>query len=338
MCGCLPETVESASLRATLHVSVPCQEAPWAEQFLVGAEAAVTARPLSAAVVAENAEVRVLSISSQDTLDLSLVEELGGLQAVVTRSTGFDHLPLEGLRGMGVRAYHLDDYASRSVAEHTLLFLLMLLRRVPEATWATGGRSGPPVWDRTRLQGRGLGDVTVGVLGTGRIGSRVVRLLCGLGVEVVGYDLVPDPLLVKVKGFRYVGSLRELLGASDALTIHVPLNEDTRVLIGAQALDALPEGAVVVNTARGAVVDEQEVARRLRDGRLGGYAADVLTGEPKPTQGLTLFRDLSNVVLTPHLAAYDEAALHARYQVTAKVTGLIVDGDAVALERYSAPA
>lgn len=318
----------------TVHASVPVHEHDWAQRALPGST--ILQGPPGSCPLGVRSEARILSVSSQDRLDGSLLEEWPGLEAVVTRSTGCDRLPLAELEKRGVEAFHLDGYATKSVAQHTLMFLLMLLRRVPEATTMTRGRSrtqGKPVWDRSRLQGRNLDEVTVGVLGTGRIGSRVVRLLSGLGAKTVGYDIAPDASLCEVAGFRYSDSFEGLLAASDALTVHVPLTDKTRSMIDQAALQRLPRGAVLLNTARGEVVDQRAVIEALESGALAGYAADVLPGEPDPP-GLARFQDRDRVVLTPHLAAYDAHALRARYETTASVIRSFFAGDPQGLQPH----
>ncbi len=318
---------ESGFFGGSLHASVPRHEMAWAERVLPGA--AIIQGPVEDCPARLRPNVRVLTVSSQDRVDPALLDRFPALQAVVTRSTGCDRLPLAELEERGVRAFHLDGYATESVAQHALMFLLMLLRRVPEAVARTRGAPAPgarePRWDRSDLQGRNLDEVTVGVLGTGRIGSRVVRMLSALQVSTVGHDITPDPSLQDVAGFRYARSLPPLLAASDALTIHVPLTAATRAMINADTIKQLPTGAVLVNTARGDVVDQRAVADALRSGELAGYAADVLPGEPDPPE-LARFQETRRVVLTPHLAAYDNRALMARYEATAFVTRHILEG------------
>ncbi len=264
-----------------------------------------------------------------DHVEVEALEVFRALEGIVTRSDGFDHLPLRWMRENGVRGYHLGGYATESVAHHALMFMLMLLRRVPEAGGVVGGMS--PVWDRSSLMGRHLEDVTVGVLGVGRIGSKVASLVSGLGGRVVGFDIDPDPRLEVLEGFRFVSSLDALLERSDVLSLHVPLDSSTRGLIGDEALAMLPEGACLVNTARGGIVDHDAVVEALWADRLGGYATDVLPGEPTPPD-LERLAGLERVVVTPHLAAYDERTVDARYARTARIVDALVTGEGGSVE------
>ncbi len=311
-----------------LATSVPDNERPLANEHLAGAT--ITDQPLSKGLVDEHAEARILSCMIHDPVSVSLLDGFAALEGVVTRSDGFDHLPLGWLEDQGIPAYHLHDYAVPAVTEHTLGFILALLRRIPEAQATTLGEHR---WDRSQLAGRGLPDVTIGVLGTGRIGSRVVRALAGLGATVVGHDTNPDDTLAELDGFAYAGSYEDLLAVSDVLTIHVPSKEDTRGMVDERALDRLPDGALLVNTARGDIVDQAAVERALRDGHLAGYAADVMPGEPEPP-GLSRFADLDEVLITPHLAAYDHRTTSLRYERTAEIVQALLDGAPSRVERY----
>ncbi|GEM_PF-5659319 len=297
-----------------LATSVPPRERVLAEMALPGGR--IVDAPLSDALAAP--DVRVLSVSYADRLDPATLERFPALEAIVTRSDGFDHMPAEWMRGRGVAGYHLSDYAADAVARLTLGFLLALARRMPEARART--RAG--TWERAGLEARDLPDLTVGILGVGRIGSRVAAMLGALGVPTLGYDLAPG------KPTRFASSLEELLRGSDALTIHVPLTDATRGMIGAREIAMLRQGALLVNTARGDVVDQAAVEAALRDGRLAGYAADVLPGEPRPEADLARFAALPNVILTPHLGAYDARSIRLRHERSGAIARAVVAGRA----------
>lgn len=317
------------AVASVLLTSVPKRDQPLVLDRLPGAM--VLNERLSPAVADAHPETEVLSVMVHDPVDADTLARFPRLKGVVTRSTGYDHLPLDHLRARGIVVCTLGDYAVPAVAHLTLAFIIMLLRRVPEAMTVTQGRgTEPPKWDRSRLSGRSLYDVKVGVLGTGRIGGTVVRMLSALGVQVVGHDIAPDPSLEQVPGFRYVAPLSAFLAECDVLSLHVPLTPDTRKLIGPVNLSRLPRGAMLVNTARGRVVDELAVERALRSGRLAGFASDVFSGEPDPPN-LARFRDLPNVVITPHLGAYDKRTIIERYDRTVRLAEAILSGDEAAL-------
>lgn len=308
--------------------SVPDQELSFAREHVAGAR--IEQRELSVELAREHADVDVLSLMIHDPVEVETLEEFDDLDAIVTRSDGYDHLPRAWMQDRGVAGYHLHDYATESVAHHALTFVLAGLRRVPEGMALTLEESA---WDRSTLMSRHLQDATIGVLGTGKIGSRVVDILTSLGAEVRGHDIESDPSLETEPGFAYADGLGELLDVSDVLSIHVPLNEATEGMIGPNELDRLGEGGVLVNTARGAIVDQAAVEQALAEGRLAAYAADVMPGEPEPPD-LDRFQGFDNVVLTPHLAAYDERTTNARYERTARVVDAVLAGDEKAAQRF----
>lgn len=312
-----------------LMSSVPSQERGFADEHLPGAR--VHEAPLSRELVEANDDAPVLSLMIHDPVEEAALDAFDDLEAIVTRSDGFDHLPEGWMQANGVEGYHLGGYATSSVAHHALMLALNLLRRVPEATDMTF--SDEPGWDRSELMGRHLHDVTVGVLGVGKIGSAVTRLVSSLGGQVRGFDIEPDTALEELPAFEFEDSLEDLLEVSDVLTVHTPLDETTEGMIGAKEIGLLPDDAVLVNTARGGIVDQSAVEAALQADELAGYAADVLPGEPDPPD-LKRFQRFDRVVLTPHLAAYDERTTDARYRRTAEIARAVLEGRAGEVAGY----
>ncbi len=224
-----------------------------------------------------------------------LLERLPALRVIGTASVGFDHVDLAAAERRGVAVVSVPDYCTEEVADHTLALLYALLRGVAELDrQVTAGG-----WD---AKGAGplrtLAGLRVGIVGLGRIGSAVARRLLALGAEVWANDVAP----VAREGVRLV-ELDELLESCDAVTLHVPLTGETRGLIGRRELASMRPGVLLVNTARGAVVDVGAVLEALRQGRLGGAALDVLPQEPPPLRPAA-----PNLIVTPHAAYYSEAA------------------------------
>lgn len=261
------------------------------------------------------ARAGVLCVAVHDRVDEGVLDAAPDLRLVVTRSTGIDNVDVEACKARGVDARHLPEYASEAVLEMAVTAITLLLRRAPE-----GFRRAldDGAWDRTDLLARRLSDVTVGVVGVGRIGRRVARACAAAGASVLGYDVAPDPTF-QPPGFAWMTSLDQVLPRADALTLHVDLNETSRGLIGADEMAALPDGAVVVNTSRGAVVDTVALCEALESGRLGGAYVDVLEGEPDPPALERLLEAHPNVLVTPHLAAYDRRTVEDRYRLAADV-------------------
>ncbi|MDP2448388.1 MAG: 2-hydroxyacid dehydrogenase [Polaromonas sp.] len=253
-----------------------------------------------------------------DRLDAQVLEALHrlGVQLVVLRSAGFNHVDLAAAAGLGIAVGRVPEYSPHAVAEHTAALVLTLNRkihrayaRVREGNFALDGLLG---FD---LHGR-----TVGVIGTGKIGACFAGIMAGFGCRLLAFDPHPNPACV-ASGVRYVG-LPELLAQSDIVSLHCPLTPATRHLIDAAALAAMKPGAMLINTSRGAVVDTRAVIAALKTGTLGNLGLDVYEEEAD-----LFFRDLSadvlhddifarlltfpNVVVTGHQAFFTEDALAA---------------------------
>jgi D-3-phosphoglycerate dehydrogenase len=232
----------------------------------------------------------------------TLLERLPSLRVVATASAGFDHIDVEAADLRGVAGVSVPDYCTQEVADHTLALLYALLRGIValDRDVARGG------WD-AKAAGplRTLAGLRVGIVGLGRIGGAVAGRLLALGAEVWATDVLP----VARNGVRFV-EFDELLAECDAVTVHVPLTRATRGLIGRAEIAAMRPGALLVNTSRGAVVDDGAVIEALRRGRLGGAALDVLPREPPPVAPLA-----PNLIVTPHAAYYSEASEERAYRL-----------------------
>ncbi|HEY3542779.1 MAG TPA: NAD(P)-dependent oxidoreductase [Gaiellaceae bacterium] len=219
-----------------------------------------------------------------------LAAALPALRVVGTATVGFDHVDVPP----HVRVVSVPDYCTEEVADHTLALLLALLRGV------VAFQSAP--WD-AKAAGplRVVRGLRVGIVGLGRIGSAVAERVRALGGEVVVHDIRQIPGGV---------SLPELLAASDVVSLHVPLTRETRRLIGKDELALMKPDALLINTARGAVVDLDALLSALRGGRLGGAALDVLPTEPPQLRPAA-----PNLIVTPHAAYYSPASEERSYRL-----------------------
>jgi D-lactate dehydrogenase len=258
-----------------------------------------------------------------DHLDAKVLQRLhaGGVRVLALRSAGFNHVDLEAAAALGIVVGRVPEYSPYAVAEHTVALLLALNRhlhrayaRVREGNFALEGLLG---FD---LHGR-----TIGVVGTGKIGECVARIMAGFGCQLLGFDPHSNPACVAL-GMRYV-DLSEMLATSDVITLHCPLTPQTRHLIDADALARMKPRAMLLNTSRGAVIDTPAVIAALKSGRLGSLGLDVYEEE-----GDLFFRDLSgevlrddvfarlltfpNVLITGHQAFFTEDALTAIAETT----------------------
>ncbi len=220
------------------------------------------------------------------------------LRLVQKFGVGLDAIDQDAAARHGVAVRNLPAANSGAVAEMAFALMISLARRVVEGD--RGTRSG--AWPR--LLGTSLRGKTLGIVGTGAIGSQLARLSSGFSMRVLGYDVVEND------GFREAGGtyvpLCELLGQSDFVSLHVPLIESTRHMVGADELHCMKPTAFLVNTARGGLVDEAALYRALEEGAIAGAALDVLEHEPPDESPLLR---LGNVVCTPHIAAYDRETL-----------------------------
>jgi D-lactate dehydrogenase len=257
-----------------------------------------------------------------DRLDRPAIEALAaqGIRLVALRSAGFNHVDLFAAREVGITVARVPAYSPNAVAEHTVALILALNRkihraynRVREGNFALDGLLG---FD---LKGR-----TIGIVGTGKIGTAVARILHGFGCTLVGSDPVRDPEFETLG--RYAG-LEELFAESDVVTLHCPLTPATRHLIDADAIARMKEGVMLINTSRGAVVDTKAVIGGLKSGRIGHLGLDVYEEE-----GDLFFENLSdqmiqddvfarlltfpNVLITGHQAFFTVEALTAIAEAT----------------------
>jgi len=218
------------------------------------------------------------------------------LRLIMKPGVGLDEIDVEAAQRRGVAVLNTPGANAPAVAELTWGLIIGLLRRIPRVN---AHLRETHRWDRLEL-GAELYGKRLGVVGVGHVGSRVARVAAALDMNVVGCDpyidaaAAPVPLL----------PLDELLRASDLVSLHVPLTEETREMIGERALWRMPAGAVLVNTCRGGVVDDAAVLSALTAGRLAGYAADVLRGEAPGREMASPLLDHPNVLMTTHLGAW----------------------------------
>ena len=249
-------------------------------------------------------------ISRTAELSASAIAACPSLKVISKHGVGVSNIAVEAATQRGIPVYVTPGANAQSVAELTLGLMLAAARRIAHLDHELREGRWTRAQDGLQLAGRRLG-----LLGFGQVGQRVARVAQALGMQVHAHD----PLLQgasPVPGVALHPTLDALLRESDVLSLHVPLTKSTRGLIDARAFDLLPTGALLVNTARGEVVDEPELITRLRDGRLAGAGLDTMTSEPLPA-GHPLAQ-LPNVVLTPHVGGSTAAALDAMAEGAAR--------------------
>jgi D-3-phosphoglycerate dehydrogenase len=244
------------------------------------------------------------------------IERLEKCRIIARYGIGFDNVDLDAARRAGIVVTNVPDYSVEEVATHALALILAAMRKVVAADASV--RSGEWSVDHFRPIHR-LSTLTVGLVGYGRIGRKIAAPLQALGARIVAHDpyLSPAPDLPRLL------SLDELLGEADIVSLHLPLTEQTRGLIGSEALGLMRPGSILVNTSRGPLVDLDALGDALRSGPLAGAALDVFDVEPVDPSRLA---DLPNLIATPHMAYYSEEALResqtkAATQVAKVLTG-----------------
>lgn len=252
-------------------------------------------------------------------IDGELLDAAGDSLAIVANfGVGYDNVDLDAARRRGVRVTNTPGVLSAATAELAVTLMLAAARRVAEGDQIV--RAGR--WDshgRDAFLGRSLVGATVGLIGFGRIGQTVARLLAGFDVRVVYTDVAEVPTDLPVQRLE----LHELLAAADFVSIHVAFTDAARHLINADTLARMKPGAVLVNTSRGAVVDTRALIQALRDGPLAAAGLDVYEGEPDVPAAL---RELPNTVLLPHIGSATEATRDAMARLVAENVIAVLDG------------
>jgi D-3-phosphoglycerate dehydrogenase len=244
-------------------------------------------------------DAEILVVRSGVQVSAELLERAPSLRLLVRAGSGLDNIDLDAVRARGISFTHIPEPGAQAVAELAFAFMLALSRSLIQADRSR--REGR--WAKYELEGFLLRGKTLGIVGVGNIGSRVGEMGVAWGMNVIGCDKRRSRERERVlleRGIRLIG-LDRVVSESDYLSIHVPLKASTRRLIGPEEIRRMKPGAILVNLARGGVVDEHALAEALEAGRLGGVALDVHEregeGELSPLAGF------DNVILTPHIGA-----------------------------------
>jgi D-3-phosphoglycerate dehydrogenase len=244
------------------------------------------------------------------------IARLDKCRIIARYGIGFDNVDLQAARDAGIVVTNVPDYSVEEVATHALSLILASLRKIVAADRSV--RAGEWTVDHFRPIHR-LSTLTVGLVGYGRIARKIAAPLEALGARIVAHDpyLQPGPEMPSLL------DLDELLGEADIVSLHLPLTDETRGIIGERALDGMRKGAILVNTSRGPLVDLDALGAALESGRLSGAALDVFDVEPVEPGRI---ENIPNLIATPHMAYYSEEALQesqrkAATQVIKVLTG-----------------
>jgi D-lactate dehydrogenase len=300
-------------------------------RLMAAHEVACTAEPLNERTVEAFADAQVVATFINSRLGAGVLLLLPHLRLVATRSTGYDHIDLDYCRAHGITVCNVPGYGDHTVAEHAFALLLAIARHIVDSVERT--RRGN--FAQSGLRGFELFEKTLGVIGTGRIGRRVIGIARGFAMEVIACDVRRDESAAAALGFRYA-SLDELLATADVVTLHVPATPGSRHMLSDREFALMKDGAVLINTARGNVVDVAALVRALSTGKLRAAGLDVLPEEPVIREEAQIFRaeapeqdyDLRalvanhvllrfpNVIVTPHNAYHTDSAVRRIIETT----------------------
>jgi (S)-sulfolactate dehydrogenase len=256
-------------------------------------------RPEDLAAAAARADA--LIVRNRTQVRGALLDAARDLTVVGRLGVGLDNIDLPACRARGIAVYPATGANDGAVAEYVIASALLLLRGAYGASAAVAAGA----WPRNALMGREIAGQRLGLVGFGAIAHETARRAAALGMAVAAHDpfvAADDPAWNPATGPVQSRALDALIAQSDVLSLHVPLTDRTRGLIDAAALARMPKGAILINAARGGVVDEAAVARALRSGHLGGAALDVFDREPLDAAAGAVFADVPNLILTPHIA------------------------------------
>src|SRR3989344_4149861 len=276
---------------------------------------------------AQDADGRVIFIYSK--LDRDILDKMPKLKFITTMSTGFDHIDIEECKRRNIVVSTVPSYGENTVAEHTFALIFAISRRIIESHERVREGNFSP----TGLTGFDLFGKTLGVIGVGNIGRHVVRIAKGVGMEVLGYEKHENPKVAEQLGFRFV-TMDELLSQSDIITVHVPYNQETHHMLHQDAFSKMKNGVIIINTARGAIIDTAALVGAIQSGRVAAAGLDVLEEESMireeqellhkefPIEDLKTVLEnhmlLNNpkVVITPHNAFNSREALMRILRIT----------------------
>ncbi|MGD8563027.1 MAG: phosphoglycerate dehydrogenase [Desulfarculaceae bacterium] len=254
-----------------------------------------------------------------DDINRRVIEAAKKLKVVTKHGAGIDNIDVKAATQKGIIVNNAPGANSDAVADLTMGLFLSLARRIPYADRVVKEGEWP------RIIGSQVSSKILGIVGTGEIGKKVAKRALGLDMQLLLYDLVEDEELAALPAARYV-ELDELISASDYVSLHVPLTDNTRNMIAARELSLMKPGAYLVNVARGGVVDEAALFEALEAQKIAGAACDVFTAEPAHGNPLL---SLNNLLATPHMGMYTQEALI--------LTGMICAQDIVAVLEGRAP-
>ncbi len=253
-------------------------------------------------------EAEVISCFITTKFSTEILAQLRNLKLLCTRSVGFDHIDTEACQKRGIIVCNVPDYGSHVIAEHAFALLLGTMRHITEGNKRV--REGQ--FDYHGLRGMALQGKTIGIVGTGKIGRKVAKIAHGFGMRILGHDIFQVIELTQEFGLQYVG-LPELLQQSDIVTLHAPSLPETKQMINRDTIKLMKDGAILINTARGSLIDTEALLEALDSGKIRCALLDVLEHEADVKEDTRLVHH-PKVVTTPHIAFYADDSVRSMYE------------------------
>lgn len=259
-------------------------------------------------VIDELVDAEVISCFIYSKFDAAALDKLPNLKLLCTRSVGCDHIDLQACKDRGITVCNVPDYGSHVISEHVFALLLGTLRHVHTADERVEGGE----FDYSGLRGVALKEKTIGIVGTGKIGRTVAKIAYGFGMKILAYDRCRVLELTDYLHAEYT-DLDDLLARSDIITLHLPVTEDTTHVIDAEAFGKMKDGVILVNTARGALINSPDLLEAVKSGKVAHALLDVLENEKNYEENKELINH-PNVVTTPHIAFYADDSMRNMFE------------------------
>lgn len=311
------------------------------KQNLPGHELIFSNEPLTSDCLPEDKNFDIAAIFVTSKIDEAVLNALPNLKAICVRATGFDNIDLAFCKQKNIIVSNVPAYGSHTVAEFTFALMLSVIRKVYTAINRVKIEQR---YSFEGLQGLDLFGKTLGVVGTGKIGINVIKIAKGFGMNVLAFDAHPNQALADELDFKYA-SLEDLLCSSDIVTLHVPYISSTHHLLNSTNLPLMKEGSILINTARGAVIETDALFKALRSGHLAGVGLDVLEEEDELKEEAELLERnaipeekykeiledhmlirMPQVIVTPHMAFFTKEAIISIRQTTLDNINLFIKG------------
>lgn len=262
------------------------------------------------------ADYHALVVRSRSKVTQQVIEAGRQLRVIGRAGVGVDNIDVQAAKAHGITVVNSPLAATNAVAEHTLALMLALARQIPQADASMKRRQ----WEKTAFMGSELNGKTLGILGLGRIGTRVASLAQAFEMVVMAYDPLITEDEIRRRGVA-PAPFQQVLANADYISLHLPLSETTRGMLGAEQFKVMKKGARLICTARGGVVDEMALRAALDDGTLAGAALDVFSSEPPPPGSIA---EHPKVVATPHVGAQtQEAQMRAGLEIAEEIVAVL---------------